>query len=93
MLVIEPERRYTTDQILLHRWMRGPQGSRPPSPLLETQNSVSSDNGSASSDEENELIIEHMLQIPNSTRDDIVTSVRVSANKALLDAYLVMLSV
>ncbi|XP_022693053.1 serine/threonine-protein kinase SIK3-like isoform X2 [Varroa jacobsoni] len=76
MLVIEPERRYTTDQILLHRWMRGPQGSRPPSPLLETQNSVSSDNGSASSDEENELIIEHMLQIPNSTRDDIVTSVR-----------------
>lgn len=77
MLVIDPERRYTTEEIFQHHWMLE-KVSTPSSPCLQSQNSASSDTGSASSDEENELIIEHMLQIPNSTRDDIITSVRVS---------------
>ncbi|XP_028967419.1 serine/threonine-protein kinase SIK3 [Galendromus occidentalis] len=75
MLVIDPERRYTTEEIFQHHWMHE-KVSTPSSPCLQSQNSASSDTGSASSDEENELIIEHMLQIPNSTRDDIITSVR-----------------
>lgn len=77
MLVIDPERRYTTEEIFQHHWMHE-KVSTPSSPCLQSQTSASSDTGSASSDEENELIIEHMLQIPNSTRDEIITSVRVS---------------
>lgn len=71
MLVVDPERRLSLDQIAQHRWLTlattayndlSPDLSEPPLPLIPSQQLDS-------------VVVTHMLQLPKLTFDEIAESV------------------
>lgn len=71
MLVVDPERRLSLDQIAEHRWLTlattayndlSPDLSEPPSPLVPSQ-------------QLDGVVVTHMLQLPKLTFDEIAESV------------------
>lgn len=87
MLVVEPEKRYTLKQISQHRWMQCRSSSinedccipaaattttTAPSATIGGGSEINSDTQTANLDS---IVVNHMLQLPNLTFDEIAESV------------------
>lgn len=68
MLVVEPERRYTLKQISQHRWMQ----CKSPSINEDICNTPTECEPTTTLDS---IVVNHMLQLPNLTFDEIAESV------------------
>lgn len=68
MLVVEPERRYTLKQISQHRWMQCKSSSINDDIFVATTECEPTTNLDS-------VIVNHMLQLPNLTFDEIAESV------------------
>lgn len=81
MLVVEPERRYSLKQISQHRWM----SCKAPSINDEVCGVTSSD--LESSTNLDSIVVNHMLQLPNLTFDEIAESVHNNAFNHIYAIY------
>ncbi|XP_076372235.1 serine/threonine-protein kinase SIK3-like isoform X2 [Tachypleus tridentatus] len=72
MLIVDPEKRFTIQQIVQHKWMQ--QGG--PCPELETLIGQRKMEALDENEPINELIIQHMLQLPGISSEQIAKSVR-----------------
>lgn len=68
MLVVEPERRYTLKQISQHRWMQCKSSS------INEDACITPIEGEVATNLDS-VVVNHMLQLPNLTFDEIAESV------------------
>lgn len=72
MLIVDPERRLTIDQIIKHKWIQQDGPDRIFEALIEV---YSMNAGPENNETINEFVLDHMLRLPGVTRERIIESV------------------
>lgn len=83
MLVLEPEKRFTLNQILRHRWM----GIYSSSVIEETKQTINNNNALLESNILDTEVVTYMLQLPNLTFDAIAESVHTNSFNNIYAIY------